>query len=114
VIDRHNYHLFQALLYQVPIAALSPADIAEPIRVVLRHHRNATVLPDEMTGVDPATLQVRTRIGSRQSYDWLIFATGSQCTYFGHADWPRLAPGRKSHRPLTKAHSSVEEPALRC
>jgi NADH:ubiquinone reductase (H+-translocating) len=54
--------------------------------------RNATVLLDEVTGVDPATRQVRTRIGSRQSYDWLILATGSQYTYFGHADWPRLAP----------------------
>jgi NADH dehydrogenase len=96
VIDRHNYHLFQPLLYQVATAALSPADIAEPIRVVLRHQRNATVLLDEVTGVDPATRQVRTRIGLRQSYDWLILATGSQYTYFGHADWPRLAPGLKS------------------
>ena len=52
VIDRHNYHLFQPLLYQVATAALSPADIAEPIRVVLRHQRNATVLLDEVTGVD--------------------------------------------------------------
>ena len=82
VIDRHNYHLFQPLLYQVATAALSPADIAEPIRVVLRHQRNATVLLDEVTGVDPATRQVRTRIGLRQSYDWLILATGSQYTYF--------------------------------
>src|ERR1700724_4006596 len=76
LIDRHNYHLFQPLLYQVATAALSPADIAEPIRVVLRHQRNATVLLDEVTGVDPATRQVRTRIGLRQSYDWLILATG--------------------------------------
>jgi NADH:quinone reductase (non-electrogenic) len=96
VIDRHNYHLFQPLPYQVATAALSPADIAEPIRVVLRRQRNATVLLDEVTGVDPARRLVRTRIGSRQSYDWLILATGSQYTYFGHADWPRLAPGLKS------------------
>ena len=54
VIDRHNYHLFQPLLYQVATAALSPADIAEPIRAVLRRQRNATVLLDEVIGVDPA------------------------------------------------------------
>ena len=66
VIDRHNHHLFQPLLYQVATAALSPADIAEPIRVVLRHQRNATVLLDEVTGVDPAACTVKTRNGGQQ------------------------------------------------
>ena len=65
VIDRHNYHLFQPLLYQVATAALSPADIAEPIRVVLRHQRNATVLLDEVIGVDPTARAVKTRTGAR-------------------------------------------------
>jgi len=96
VIDRHNYHLFQPLLYQVATAALSPADIAEPIRVVLRRQRNATVLLDEVIGVDPAVHAVKTRTGARQDYDWLILATGSRYTYFGHADWPSRAPGLKS------------------
>ena len=96
VIDRHNYHLFQPLLYQVATAALSPADIAEPIRVVLRHQQNATVLLDEATGVDPAGRMVETRIGAGHSYDWLILATGSRYAYFGHADWPLLAPSIKS------------------
>jgi NADH dehydrogenase len=96
VIDRHNYHLFQPLLYQVATAALSPADIAEPIRVVLRHQRNAAVLLDEVIGVDPAARIVKTRNGARQSYDWLVLATGSRYTYFGHADWPARAPGLKS------------------
>ena len=96
VIDRHNYHLFQPLLYQVATAALSPADIAEPIRVVLRRQRNATVLLDEVIGVDPAAHAVKTRTGARQDYDWLILATGSRYTYFGHADWPSRAPGLKS------------------
>ena len=96
VIDRHNYHLFQPLLYQVATAALSPADIAEPIRVVLRHQQNATVLLDEVTGVDAAARQVQLRFGAVQSYDYLVLATGSQYTYFGHSDWPRLAPGLKS------------------
>ena len=96
VIDRHNYHLFQPLLYQVATAALSPADIAEPIRAVLRRQRNATVLLDEVIGVDPAARAVKTRRGTRQPYDWLILATGSRYTYFGHADWPSRAPGLKS------------------
>ena len=96
VIDRHNYHLFQPLLYQVATAAMSPADIAEPIRVVLRRQRNETVLLDEVIGVDPQAQIVKTRAGARQRYDWLILATGSRYNYFGHADWPTLAPGLKS------------------
>jgi NADH dehydrogenase len=96
VIDRHNYHLFQPLLYQVATAALSPADIAEPIRVVLRRQQNATVLLDELIGVDVAQRRVETRFGTPRTYDYLVLATGSQYTYFGHNDWPRLAPGLKS------------------
>lgn len=96
VIDRHNYHLFQPLLYQVATAALSPADIAEPIRVVLRHQQNATVMLDEVVGVDTAARRVETRFGPAQSYDYLVLATGSQYAYFGHDDWPRMAPGLKS------------------
>ncbi len=96
VIDRHNYHLFQPLLYQVATAALSPADIAQPIRVVLRHQRNATVLLDEVIGVDLEAHIVKTRSGAQQRYDWLIVATGSRYNYFGHAEWPAWAPGLKS------------------
>ena len=96
VVDRHNYHLFQPLLYQVATAALSPADIAEPIRAVLRHQRNATVLLDEVTGVDLSAHRVETRFGGPLIYDHLVLATGSQYKYFGHKDWPELAPGLKS------------------
>jgi len=96
VIDRHNYHLFQPLLYQVATAALSPADIAAPIRVILRHQQNAAVLLDEVIGIDAAARRVETRFGAAQTYDYLVVATGSQYTYFGHNDWPRLAPGLKS------------------
>jgi len=96
VIDRHNYHLFQPPLYQVATAALSPADIAEPIRVVLRHQQNATVLLDEVVGVDTAARRVEARFGAAQSYDYLVLATGSQYAYFGLNDWPPLAPGLKS------------------
>jgi NADH dehydrogenase len=98
VIDRHNYHLFQPLLYQVATAALSPADIAEPIRVVLRQQQNATVLLDEVIGIDTAARRVETRFGAAQSYDYLVLATGSQYAYFGRSDRPRLAPGLKSIR----------------
>jgi NADH:ubiquinone reductase (H+-translocating) len=96
VIDRRNYHLFQPLLYQVATAALSPADIAQPIRAVLRDQQNATVLLDEVIGVDVAARRVETCFGADQSYDYLILATGSQYAYFGHDDWPWLAPGLKS------------------
>ena len=96
MIDRHNYHLFQPLLYQVATAALSPADIAQPIRAVLRHQHNATVLLDEVTGVDTAARRVETRFGAAWTYDYLVLATGSQYSYFGHDDWKPLAPGLKS------------------
>ena len=96
VIDRHNYHLFQPLLYQVATAALSPADIAAPIRVILRHQQNATVLLDEVIGIDAAARRIETRFGAAQTYDCLVLATGSQSAYFGHTAWPRWAPGLKS------------------
>src|SRR5690349_10080400 len=96
VIDRHNYHLFQPLLYQVATAALSPADIAQPIRAVLRHQQNASVLLDEVIGVDATAHRIETRFASTRSYDFLVLATGSQYAYFGHGDWPKLAPGLKS------------------
>jgi len=91
VIDRHNYHLFQPLLYQVATAALSPADIAQPIRAILRHQQNATVLLDEVIGIDAAARQVETRFGANQSYEHLVLATGSQYAYYGHDDWSRPA-----------------------
>jgi NADH:ubiquinone reductase (H+-translocating) len=96
LIDRHNYHLFQPLLYQVATAALSPADIAEPIRAILRRQQNVTVLLDEVIGIDAAARRVKMRSGAGRTYDYLILATGSQYNYFGHDDWPRLAPGLKS------------------
>ncbi len=96
VIDRHNYHLFQPLLYQVATAALSPADIAAPIRAILRDQPNATMLLDEVVGIDTAARCVLTRDGARTRYDYLVLATGSVYSYFGHEDWPRFAPGLKS------------------
>lgn len=104
LIDRANHHLFQPLLYQVATAALSPAEIAAPIRAVLRGQRNATVLLAEMTGVDVANRTVRLAAGqtaegntaSDLPYDYLVLAPGAVSTYFGHDDWEPCAPSLKS------------------
>ena len=98
VIDRTNHHLFQPLLYQVAAAALSPGDIARPIREVLRHQRNATVLLGEVTGIHKQDRTVELRDGERIAYDYLVVATGARHHYFGHPDWERHAPGIKTLR----------------
>lgn len=96
IIDRQNYHLFQPLLYQVATAALSPADIAEPIRRVLRPYDSIDVVLGEVVDVDTAHKQVRMADGSAIGYDRLILATGSTHSYFGHDEWARYAPGLKT------------------
>jgi NADH dehydrogenase len=107
LIDRHNYHLFQPLLYQVATAALSPADIAAPIRHVLRQQKNATMLLDEVVGVDVAARQVTLREGGALGFDYLILGTGSVYSYFGHGEWPRHAPGLKSIDDATEIRRRV-------
>jgi len=96
VIDRHNYHLFQPLLYQVATAALSPADIAEPIRKILRRFRSVDVVLAEVTGVDVSARAVCLAAGDRVRYDVLVLATGATHSYFGHADWALAASGLKT------------------
>jgi NADH:ubiquinone reductase (H+-translocating) len=96
VIDNHNYNLFQPLLYQVATAALSPADIAAPIRSILRDHANTRVLLDEAISVDRTLRKVRTRSGAELGYDILVIATGSTDNFFGHEDWRSFARGLKS------------------
>src|SRR5690242_7851287 len=91
VIDRQNHHCFQPLLYQVATAALSPAEIAWPIRAILRHQRNATVLMAEVTGVDTTSRQVQTTTATIP-YDQLVIATGATHSYFGHDEWAQVAP----------------------
>ncbi|MDQ6939559.1 MAG: NAD(P)/FAD-dependent oxidoreductase [Verrucomicrobiota bacterium] len=95
IIDRTNYHLFQPLLYQVATAALSPADIAAPIRSVVHRYANIDVMLAEVSGIDVAAKTLTT--GERQiAYDYLIIATGSRHSYFGNDQWEKLAPGLKS------------------
>jgi NADH dehydrogenase len=96
LIDRVNYHLFQPLLYQVATAALSPGDIAEPLRAILRKHRNVEVLLGDVSRIDPAARTVRLEDGDEFSYDFLVLATGARHSYFAHPDWEPLAPGLKS------------------
>jgi NADH dehydrogenase len=95
LIDRHNYHLFQPLLYQVATAALSPADIAAPVRAILRGQGNAAVMLADVSGIDLAAKEVIAE-GKRIPYDILVLATGAQHAYFGHDDWAPFAPGLKT------------------
>jgi NADH:ubiquinone reductase (H+-translocating) len=94
VIDRHNYHLFQPLLYQVATAGLSPADIAAPIRQILGRQANATVILADVSGVDVRRKEVIAD-GRRVRFDKLVIATGAQHAYFGHEEWGKYAPGLK-------------------
>ena len=94
VIDRHNHHCFQPLLYQVATAALSPADIAWPIRHILRFQRNATVLMEKVLGIDAKERLVRAEFGEVR-YDYLVIAAGAQHSYFGQDEWAAYAPGLK-------------------
>jgi NADH dehydrogenase len=95
VIDRTNYHLFQPLLYQVATAALSPADIAAPVRAVLSKCANVEVILAEVQSVDVDAKKVKT-VDLNIDYDYLILATGARHSYFGHNEWEKLAPGLKS------------------
>jgi NADH dehydrogenase len=96
LVDRLNYHLFQPLLYQVATASLSPGEIAEPLRAILRKYRSAEVLLGEVERIDLEARKVQLEDGEELSYDYLIVATGARHSYFGHPEWEPLAPGLKS------------------
>ena len=106
VLDRQNHHLFQPLLYQVATAALSPADIAAPIRSILSSRRNVRVLQGTARSVDVATHTVATDIGEF-SYDYLVLGCGSTHTYFGHDEWEAHAPGLKTLSQATEIRRRV-------
>jgi NADH dehydrogenase len=96
VVDRHNYHLFQPLLYQVATAGLNPSDIAAPIRGILGRQKNVRVVLGEATEIDPNAKTVRLAGGGSLSYDFLVLATGATHSYFGHPEWEQFAPGLKT------------------
>lgn len=96
LVDRRNHHVFQPLLYQVATAALSPADIAGPVRAIFSRAENVRVVLDEVTGVDTSARRVLLSGGRVLHYDRLILATGARHSYFGHDDWADHAPGLKS------------------
>jgi NADH dehydrogenase len=107
IVDRHNYHLFQPLLYQVATASLSPAEIAQPIRSIVRDQANAHVLLDEVTSVDAAKKTVRTAGGHALPYDHLIIATGARHSYFGKDHWETFAPGIKTVDDATRVRAKI-------
>jgi len=96
LVDRANHHLFQPLLYQVATAAINPADIAQPIRSILRGHRNVEVLLGDAVRVDAAGRQLVLGDGAVLPYDYLLLAPGARHSYFGRPEWEQLAPGLKT------------------
>ena len=107
VIDRKNHHTFQPLLYQVALAVLSPANIAQPIRTMLRNHPNTDVLMDEVTAIDVSARTVGLSSGARLTYDYLVLATGATHSYFGRDEWAPLAPGLKTIEDATEIRRRV-------
>lgn len=107
VIDRHNYHLFQPLLYQVATAGLSPADIAAPIRELFKTQPNARVLMGRVDGVDKARQCVRLEDGREIDYDYLVVATGARHSYFGNEAWEPFAPGLKKIEDATQIRRRI-------
>lgn len=107
LIDRRNFHLFQPLLYQVATAGLSPADIASPIRHVLRRQKNCRVVLAEPTAVDLNARLVRFDDGLAVAYDWLVLAAGATHSYFGHEEWEELAPGLKTIEDATEIRRRI-------
>jgi len=124
VIDRHNYHLFQPLLYQVATGALSPGEVAAPIRGILNRQKNTSVLLGEAVDIDPGTKRVVLKDGAAIPYDSLIVATGSQGSYFGHDEWRIWAPYPKTIEDATtirhkillafEAAERITDPVERC
>ncbi len=107
LVDRRNFHLFQPMLYQVATGALSPGDIAQPLRSVLRKQRNTTVLLGEAIGIDPERREIVLSDEGPIPYDTLIVATGARHTYFGHDEWAPLAPGLKTLEDATEIRRRI-------
>ncbi len=107
VIDRRNHFTFQPLLYQVALAVLSPADIAQPIRAILRRQANTEVLMDEVNAIDVQARCVGLASGMQFACDYLVIATGATHSYFGKNEWAPFAPGLKSIEDATEIRRRV-------
>ena len=107
LIDRKNFHTFQPLLYQVALAVLSPGDIAQPIRTIVRDHKNIDVLMDEVVAIDTAQQRVTLKAGPQIEYDYLVLATGATHSYFGKDEWAAIAPGLKTIEDATEIRRRV-------
>ncbi|MBI3660054.1 NAD(P)/FAD-dependent oxidoreductase [Candidatus Acetothermia bacterium] len=107
LIDRRNFHLFQPLLYQVATGALSPANIAAPLRAILKRQKNTNVLLAEVVDIDAVNRSVALSDGAKISYDSLIIAAGARHHYFGKDEWEKLAPGLKTIEDATKMRRRI-------
>jgi NADH dehydrogenase len=108
LIDKSNHHTFQPLLYQVALAMLTPSDIASPIRTVLKNAANVDVLMEEVVSIDTAARRVGLKSsGVQVQYDYLIVATGSTKSYFGHNEWEQYAPGLKTVEDATEIRRRI-------
>ena len=107
LLDRRNFHLFQPLLYQVATGALSPGEIAQPLRSIFARQRNATVILGEAVGIDVERHEVHVSDGGAIAYDTLIVATGAHHTYFGHDEWAQVAPGLKTIEDATEIRRRI-------
>jgi len=107
LVDRRNFHLFQPLLYQVATGALSPGDIAQPLRSVLRKQRNTTVILGEAVAIDPDRREVILSDGGPIAYDTLVVATGAHHAYFDHPEWAAFAPGLKTLEDATEIRRRI-------
>ncbi len=107
LIDKTNHHLFQPLLYEVATAALSPGDIATPLREILRHQENATVIMGEVVKIDTKAKQVTISNGDVFGYDYLVVSVGARHSYFGNDAWEAFAPGLKTINDAIKIREQV-------
>ena len=107
LIDRRNFHLFQPLLYQVATGGLSPANIAAPLRAILKHQKNTEVLLAEVSEIDPLNRRVHFSDGNGVNYDYLVVATGATHNYFGNPQWEQFAPGLKTVEDATEIRRKV-------
>src|SRR3954467_7345323 len=107
LVDRRNFHLFQPLLYQVATGALSPGDIAQPLRSLFRKQRNTTVILCEAVGIDVDRREIKLADGGPIPYDTLIVATGAHHSYFDHPQWADVAPGLKTVEDATEIRRRI-------